>query len=755
MSASKKGHPLLNGKAPHQRNPRWLVPVLCLALAVIAFAVFGQTLHHDFVNFDDGDYVFRNPMVARGLTFQGIVWAFSFHAYNWHPLTWLSHMLDCQLYGLQAGGHHFTNVLLHTATVIVLFLVLRQMTGALWRSAFVAAVFAVHPLRVESVAWVAERKDVLSGLFFMLTMAAYVRYARLPWSPARYGLVVLLFALGLMCKPMLVTLPLVLWLLDYWPLQRAESARRLVMEKLPLLALSAAACVATLLAQHKGIRSSGSFSLPYRLGNALASCMVYLGQMVYPAGLAVLYPYPHHGHSPWEMALAGILLASLSAVAWATRRTRPWLLIGWVWYLVMLLPVLGVIQAGEQAHADRFTYLPQIGVYVAATWLVAQWRVSRVALGGLMTGVLAVLMVCAWQQTAYWQNSETLWTRALACTTGNDMAHWALGDVLRKREKLDDAIAQYEIALEINPRRMEARNNLGIALRQKGSVDKAISQYQMALQINPNYAEAHNNLGIALADKGNVDEAITHYQMALQINPNYADAHNNLGIALRQKGSVDEAITHYQMALKINPNDAEVHNNLGIALRQERRVDEAITHFQTALRFKPNYAEAHCDLGIALRQKGRVDEAIAQYQMALQLNPALVEAHYSLGIALLQKGRAAEAISQYQQALHIEPANAKVQNNLAWLLATCAEASLRNGNKAVELAQQANEISGGADPSILDTLAAAFAEAGRFGDAKRTAQKALELARAAGQQDLVKELNGELKRYEAGLPCRE
>jgi hypothetical protein len=550
MSASKKGQPLLNGNAPLQRIPRWRVPVFCLVLGAITFAVFGQTLRHEFIDYDDNDYVFNNPVVERGLTLKGIFWAFSFHAGNWHPLTWLSHMLDCQLYGLHPGGHHLTNVLLHTATAILLFLVLRQLTGALWRSAFVAAVFAIHPLRVESVAWVAERKDVLSGLFFMLTIGAYVRYAQRPGSPARYGLVVLLFALGLMSKPMLVTLPLVLLLLDYWPLQRVESAGRLVLEKLPLLALSAAACVATLLAQRTGIQSTGSFSLLHRLGNALVACMVYLGQMVWPAGLAVLYPFPHNGPPPEEVALAGIVLAGLSAFAWAARRTRPWLLTGWVWYFVMLLPVMGIIQVGRQAHADRYTYLPQIGIYVAVTWLVAEWRLSRAAFGGLMTGVLAVLMVCAWRQTAYWQDSETLWTRDLACTTGNDVAQYDLGD------------------------------------------------------------------------------------------------------------------------------------------------------------------------------------------------------------ALLRKGKAAEALSHYQEALQIEPANAKVQNNMAWILATCADASLRDGHKAVELARQANELTGGEKPGILDTLAAAYAEAGRFSDATQTAQKAMELARAAGQQDLVEELNGELKGYQAGLPCR-
>ena len=355
---------------PSQSALRWRAPAVCLVLAAITFAVFGQTLTHEFIDFDDNEYVYENPVVARGLTFKGIVWAFAHvHAANWHPLTWLSHELDCQIYGLHPGGHHLTNVLLHTGTVIALFLVLRRMTGALWRSAFVAAVFAIHPLRVESVAWVAERKDVLSGLFFMLTLGAYVRYVenlKFQISNFKFYYIgsVVLFALGLMCKPMLVTLPLVLLLLDYWPLQRKESAGGLVMEKLPLLALSAASCAATLLAQHGAIQSTEFYSLPLRFGNALVTCLIYLGQMVWPSGLAAFYPYPLNGPPAWEVALAGILLASLSIVAWGGRRKQPWLLMGWLWYLAMLLPVIGIIQVGMQAHADRYTYLPQIGICV-------------------------------------------------------------------------------------------------------------------------------------------------------------------------------------------------------------------------------------------------------------------------------------------------------------------------------------------------------------------------------------------------------
>jgi len=674
---------------------RWRAPAVCLVLAAITFAVFGQTLTHEFIDFDDNDYVYDNPVVARGLTVKGIVWAFTHvHSANWHPLTWISHMLDCQLYGLHPGGHHLTNVVLHTATVIALFLVLRRMTGALWRSAFVAAVFAIHPLRVESVAWVAERKDVLSGLFFMLTIGAYVRYVdecKVQSAKCKvfYLSVIALFALGLMCKPMLVTLPVVLLLLDYWPLKRVEARdlSGLVLEKLPLLALSAASCVATVVAQREAIQPTGVYSLPLRLANALVTCMVYLGQMVWPAGLAAFYPYPHNGLLAREVVLAGTLLAGLSAVALGRRRKQPWLLVGWLWYLVMLLPVVGVIQVGGQAHADRYTYLPQIGISVAITWLVAEWRLNRVALGGLMAGVLALFMVCAWQQTAYWQNGETLWTHTLGCTTDNNIA----------------------------------QDNLGVILAQKGRMDAAITCFQQALQIEPDFAEAHNNLGNALLQMGKVDAAITHCQRALQISPEDAQARLNLGNALFRKGGVGDAITQYRKALQIDPAFAMAHNNLGTVLRQEGRVDEAITEYQKALQIKPNEAEFHNNLGKALQQKGRVGEAI----------------------------------SQYREALQIQPEDPGIQNNLAWLLATCSEASLRNGSKAVELARRANALTGGENPAILRTLAAAFAEAGRFPEAMETAQRALRLAGAQSNTGLAGALQSEMKLYKAGLPLHQ
>jgi len=652
-----KGQRLPSGKTPPWRTEGWSVAALCLGLVAITWAVFGQSLRDEFVNFDDPGYVSENPVVARGLTLKGILWAFSFHENNWHPLTWISHELDCQLYGLHPGEHHLTNLLLHTATAILLLLVLREMTGVLWRSAFVAAVFAIHPLRVESVAWVAERKDVLCGLFFMLTIWAYLRYARHPSSPGRYGLVVLLLALGLMCKPMLVTLPVVLLLLDYWPLQRVESPRRLVLEKLPLLALCAADCVVTLLAQKESIKPFESYALPLRLGNALVSCMVYLGQMVYPAGLAVFYPYPLTGLPAWEVALAVLLLAGLTALAWRWRRQQPWMLVGWLWYLVMLLPVAGVIQVGAMAHADRYTYLPQIGIYMAVTWLTAEWcakwDAGRVATGGLMTAVLVALMVCAGKQTAYWKDSETLWTHALGCTKGNYDALLNLGDAMAKKGKLAEAMGYYQRALDIEPDRAEPFFNLSNLLLQMGQADKAMAQLQKALQIRPNYREAQVNLATLLLRKGQVDQAIAHYQIALQISP-----------------------------------------------------DDAAGHF-------------------------------------------------NLGIALLQKGREEQAMAQFQEASQIEPDNPLFLNKAAWTLATAQQASLRNGAKAVQLARRANDLAGGRNPAILGTLAAALAEAGQLSDAMLTAQKAVDLARAEGQQDLARELNAQLQRYQAGLPRRK
>ena len=812
-------------------NDRWRVPGVCLVLAAITFAVFGQTLRHEFVNFDDNLYVYDNPAVTRGLNLKGVEWAFTHRVCaNWHPLTMLTHMLDCQLYGLNAGGHHLTNVLLHTASVILLFLVLRRMTGFLWRSAFVAGVFAIHPLRVESVAWVAERKDVLSGLFFMLTLWAYTRYGQGRSSVERRGssagtsslaldprpstlsyyLVLVFFALGLLCKPMLVTVPFVLLLLDYWPLGRMTSGEwqvtrfripvpqlstlnNLLYEKLPLFGLAVVSCVVTIVAQHEALQSFERFSLPVRLGNAVISYVAYLGQMFWPTGLAVLYPFTARNIGFLAVVLSLVLLAGISAGVFILRRRRPYFLTGWLWYLIMLVPVIGIVQVGAQARADRYTYLPQIGLYVWLTWAAAEGcagrRYRRVVLGGLATGILAALMFCARAQTPYWRNSESLWTHTLACTSDNYIAHNELGNALLQKERLDEAVAQYQMALQIKPDYAEAHNNLGDALLQQGKVDEAITHGQQALQIKPDYAAAYNNLGNALLKKGRVDEAITQYQKALQIKPDYAEAWYNLGNALLKKGRVDEAIIQYQKALQIKPDYAEAHNNLGSALVQNGRVDEAIIQYQKALQIKPDYAGARYNLGYALLQNGRMDEAITQYQKALQIKPDYAEAHYNLGNALLKKGDVDEAITQYQQALQIKSGNAKahynlgnallqkgrvdaaiaqfqqalqikpdapgVLNNLAWLLATCSDAPLRDGVQAVKYAEQACKLTHYGVTPFIGTLAAAYAEAGRYDDAIVAAQQACALATAAGEPALLEQNRKLLALYRAHQPYHE
>jgi len=614
------------------RKDRWLVFGNCIFLAAIIWFVFGQTLRHDFVNVDDVDYVLKNVEVTRGLTIEGVIWAFThFHASNWHPVTWISHMLDCQFFGLSPVGHHLTNVALHMVTAILLFLVLLQMTAALWRSAFVAAIFAIHPLRVESVAWVAERKDVLSGLFFVLTIAAYVRYARRPWSPARYGLVVLLFALGLMSKPMLVTLPFVLLLLDYWPLNRVGRTggrnflgvpHRLLLEKLPVFVLAGASCLVTFLAQKDAIQPFARISFSFRIANAFISYAAYVRQLLWPSNLAVLYPFPA-GSIAVPGIISLILLTGISLGVFVQRRRYPYLLTGWLWYLIMLGPVIGILQVGIQARADRYTYLSQIGLYLLLTWAVAdlsvQWRYTRLIPVILALILLPTLAFTARLQASYWQDSESLWSHAIACTSNN----------------------------------AGAQTNLGQAYFEKGAIDKAIAHYRSALQIDPNQVLAHSALGLALLDAGKPDESIIYLRKALEINPNFADA------------------------------------------------------------------------------------------------------HYNLGNTFLQTGRANEAIAQYYQTLKINPDDIEALNNTAWILATWPDAAVRDGTRAVDLAERADSFTHGESPVISATLAASYAEAGRVTDAVHTAERALRLAMALGNTARAASIRAQIALYQSGAAFRD
>lgn len=579
-------------------SDRVVIVIVSILLVGIVWAVFGQTLLHEFV-YDDSDYVYENPRITHGLTLDGIQWAFTHvHANNWHPLTTVSHMLDCQLYGLQPGGHHSTNVLLHAVTTILLFLALWQLTGTCWPSAFVAALFAIHPLHVESVAWVAERKDVLSGVFFALILWTYARYVRSPGSShGRYMLVLALFALGLMCKPTLVTVPFVLLLLDYWPLRRfatrsltsqsSRSARNhradrrddsptrgghhpiqyLLVEKLPFLVLAAASSLATLLAQGAAVTTTRQLTLGDRVGNALVSYVTYLGQMIWPAGLAVFYPYPEGNMAQAILALLVLLIMSVVFFLW--RGTYPYLLIGWFWFLGMLVPMIGLVQVGAQARADRYTYLSQIGLYLLVTWgvmeLSARWRRRLDALVAMALLIVAGLGARSYFQTSYWMNSETLWRQTLAHTSNNYVAYNNLGRALTLAGRLDEAVVNFRKALEIcGAVCADVHNNLGHALSRKGEWAEAISAYRTAIQTWPNGPNAHNNnnLGISLAKAGQTDEAIEQFNEALRIDGNYPDAHRNLAVLLLQLGRRDEAVAHFRETLRLDPDDENVQGLL-------------------------------------------------------------------------------------------------------------------------------------------------------------------------------------------------
>jgi Tfp pilus assembly protein PilF len=725
--------------------PRYHLLAVCSFLLLAVALVFGQTGGYPSINYDDSLYVYDNPHILGGLTTQGVTWVFTHsHGSNWHPLTGLSHILDCQLYGPNAHGHHVTNVVLHAATAILLFLVLWRMTGALWRSALVAAIFAIHPLRAESVAWISERKDVLSGLFFVLTLGGYVWYVRSPFSLRRYVLLMVVFALGLMSKAILVTVPFVLLLLDYWPLSRMTRATsedtptdrngpsgrfsipiHLVVEKLPLLLMTVVFCLVTLWAQSDALTTSEHLPLRWRLGNALVSCVAYLGKLFYPVGLAVFYPHSVGSLPAWKVAGAAMALVCISAGAIFFWRRYPYWLVGWLWYVGMLAPVIGIVQVGAQAMADRYTYLPQIGLYVALAWGAADvcrfWPHRRWLYAVTSILVLVALMAGAWRQTSFWHDSKALWDHALACTSRNDVAHNSLGMVLVGMGRLDEAMDQYRKALEIAPDDVDVHNNLGNALISVDRLDEAMAQFRRAVAIDPHDAQAHNNLGSLLARRGQFDAATVQFERALEIKPDYAEAHHNFGSVLARGGQFDAAVVHFQRALEIKPDDAAAHNSLGNALACLGRLDEAMLHYRLALETKPDFADAHNNLANALDTCGKVDEALKHYQKALGIEPDHVNAH--IGLARLR--------------------------------ASCAQAVMRNGVEAIEHAQRANQLSGGRRPDVLDTLAAAYAEAGWFAEAEAIARQALQLATQQSNQGLANALRSRLALYEAGKPYHQ
>ena len=672
---------------PHRR---WII-IACLFLVVATSATYGDLRTHQFINYDDNIYVTDNPPVQGGLTLTGLVWAFSArHAGFWIPLTWLSFMVDSQLFGLHPGGYFLTNLLFHLANALLLFGWLLRTTRAPGRSFLAAALFALHPLHVESVAWATERKDVLSTFFWLLTMWAYVWYAERP-RLGRYALILVCFCLGLMAKPMLVTLPGALLLLDYWPLGRLSlgpaaaaaspqpgpgvTLKHLAWEKAPLFALAALFSMVTFFAEEEfgAVTSLQNIALTSHLANALVAYVSYLGKMFWPARLAVLYPLPGHHLPLWQAPAAGLALAALSLLALRQARRQPYLLVGWLWYLGTLLPVIGLVQVGVQAMADRFTYVPGIGLFLMVVWgtadLAARWRAPRFLLPVGAGVVFAALMICTWVQVSYWRDSVSLYEHTLQVTRGNPIIRNNLGIALAEQGKTDQAITQYDEALRLKPDYAEAHNNLGIALDAQDKMDQAIAHYDEALRLKPDYAEAHNNLGLALAAQGNMDQAIAHYDQALRLKPDYAEAHNNLGIALEAQGKLDQAIAQYDEALRLKPGYADAHNNLGLALEAQGKVDQAMAQYAEALRLNPDLAGAHNNLGLALAAQGKLDQAIAHYEEALHLNPAYAGAHNNLGLALAAQGKLDQAVAHYAEALRLNPDLAKTHNNLGLALA--------------------------------------------------------------------------------------
>jgi Flp pilus assembly protein TadD len=687
---------------------------ICLVLMLITAAVFCQVCTYDFVNLDDPTYVYENTNIQNGITSKAIKWAFTTgYASNWHPLTWLSHMLDWQLFGPEAGGHHLTNLLFHIANTLLLFTVLKQMTHRLWPSAFVAVLFALHPLHVESVAWVAERKDVLSTFFWMLTMWAYLRYVKHP-NVARYLLTLLTFALGLMAKPMLVTLPFVLLLLDYWPLARVPSKRvvgktdrrnkkhtdshfhwrilyYLILEKIPFFALSAASSIVTFFVHRGAIVQITQVPLKFRISNAIVSYVEYIGKMIWPSRLAVFYPHPSYDVSILYAIISTVFLLDVTILILRFAKNHPYLVTGWLWYIGTLVPVIGLVQVGGQALADRYTYITLTGLFIIIAWglpdLLARKRYKTTALTLSALLIILALSICTHFQLRYWRSSITLFQHALDVTEDNYISHFCIATPLR--------------------------------------------------------------------EQGRLDEAIYHCSEAVRLRPDFFDAHIYLAYFLRNAGRLDEAVKEYRESLQIKPEDPNALNGLGITLGQQGKLDEAIKCFTEALRIKPDFTAVHANIGYALLRQGNLDEAAVHLTEALQLDPNSAQAHYSLGQALVQRGKINEAITHFEEALRLEPDWVGPMNDLAWLLAASKETAIHNPDKAVRLAQRACELTNYKKPNFLDTLAMAYAARGDFHKAIETAEKALELCQSPEWNSLKKQIENRLVLYKAGKPYIE
>ena len=628
---------------------------LCLIIAILI--PYRQAINLDFVGYDDELYVTENFNVQKGFTVKGIKWAFTtFHAGNWHPVTWLSHMLDCELYGLNPTGHHWTNVQFHIANTLLLFFILQQMTGALWRSALVAALFALHPLHVESVAWIAERKDVLSAFFGLLSIAAYCRYVENP-RIINYLLIILLLGLGLMAKPMLVTLPFVFLLLDLWPLQRFKFRQnaytgaveffgfkailRLIGEKIPLFALVVVASTLTFIAQQSegAVKALEVLSLKVRVANALVSYVSYVLKAIWPSNLAIFYPHPGNSLPAWQIIVAALLIIVAVFFSMRTLKKYPYVAVGLFWYLGTLVPVIGLVQVGNQAMADRYTYIPLIGLFIIISWgafdFLKKWHYHTTILILSAISIICVLAVCTFLQLGYWQNGITLFKHAIKVTNKNCVAHNNLGVLLSKEEKFDEAVFHYDEVLKIKPNNSRALYNKGCALRYKRDLDKAAFFFKESLKIKPDNAETHNELAYILFVQGKPDEAILHYRNVLKIKPDSTNAYNNLANVLFLQGEIDEAVLLYKEALRLDPENVDAHYNIGLFYKRQGKLKKAITHLAKAIKIDPDYAKAYNEIGVILFQQGKYKKAEVFFLKAVQIKPSYTEAQKN--IALLKR----------------------------------------------------------------------------------------------------------------------
>ena len=767
------------------KSPRLLFPTFAEAkpavvvivgavLALATLAIYLPATQMTFISFDDPDYVWRNPRVVGGLSWDGVGWALC-HSFasNWHPLTWMSHMLDYQLYGMKAGGHHATNVVFHIANTVLVFILLREMTGALWRSALVAGLFALHPLHVESVAWVAERKDVLSGFFGLLTLLAYTKYAANEEAKFRrrkfyYVLAVGLFALGLMSKPMLVTLPCVMLLLDYWPLRRGwrwdrreeQSAGRrfLVVEKLPFLVISVISCIVTFLAQSSSgaTRSLEAVPLGDRIGNALVSYARYLEKTIWPTRLSIVYPYQEW--SGVQIGVAALIVATISIFVILQRHERKYLAVGWLWFLGMLVPVIGLVQVGSQGMADRYMYLPAIGLFVIVAWgageIGADWSREEF-MTGLATVALGACVFVTQRQMGYWQNSETLFRHTLAVTKNNYIAYNNLGFHYAELGELNQAKECYQASTEINPRSQHAWGDLAVVLGMQKRTTEAIEIFQKALEVAPNFAAAHVNLANLLVILGSTNEAVTHLEEAIKINPNMAEAHQSLAAILAERREYNGAEDHFRAALKLKPYNPYVHCDFARMLVQKGRLEEGAAEFKVAIRLEPRLRTAVYGLGDLLMARGEIDGAVQQYSDVLRLAPDDPEVNYRYAQALTRQGNIKKAIEHYRRGLRKVENVPEALNNLAWILATNPDGEVRNGADAVKFAEKACELTQYKKAVFVGTLAAAYAEANRFSEAIQAAEKARLLAEAANEGEIAARNVKLIELYRAQKPCRD